>query len=268
MNENSKLQDIKDSIALGSINLSSYSFLEPICIAHLAIACKINNSLINQAECSGDAASFLSRLNFYDYVGLSDPFGQNSYIGNNKNTLEINEANNANSQVYDKVNDILSNEPTKNISTIERLLSELITNVDVYADFGVVVGQVISRVLHLAIVDTGPGIASDLKAKVPAYINMSNKDVILESLKKGVTSGQGKGFGLWQTNEVLKRNNGILLIRSEDQIINVVSRDYCTTSNLWNGTSIELRYDLDTPVDFNDILDIQNQNGVNDEFGF
>lgn len=265
---NPVLKDIHVSIASGSINLSRYTFLEPISIGYLAIACKENNFLVNQKECSGNAASFLSRLNFYNYVGLNDPFGQSKYAGNNRNTLEINEANNSNNQVYDKVNDILSSETTENIQTVERLLSELITNVEMYAEYGVVVGQVINRVFHLVVVDKGPGIATHLKSKLSQYANMSNQDIILESLKKGVTSGRGRGFGLWQTHEVLKRNQGILIIRSENQIVDCISGNCYVADSPWVGTSIELRYNLDKPVDFDDILGIQNLGGVSDEFGF
>jgi len=72
--ENPTLNDIKISIANGPINLNRYTFLGPISIGHLAIACKIDDSLIDRTKCTSNAASFLSRLNFYNYVGPDDPF--------------------------------------------------------------------------------------------------------------------------------------------------------------------------------------------------
>jgi len=267
MKENPILNDINISVANGVVDLSRYTFLEPISVGHLAIACKLNNSLIDISKCSGNAASFLSRMNFYEYIGIHDVFGSNQYVGNNQNTLEINDANNSNFEVFDRVNGILSGEPEKNITTIERLLAELVTNVEMYADFGVVVGQVISRVLHLVVVDKGPGIVSHLRG-AGMFSGLTDDKVILESLKKGVTSGRGRGFGLWQTHEVLKKNGGVLLIRSENQLVDGVSNTCYNASSSWLGTSVELRYNLDKPVDFNEILGIQDANGVSNEFGF
>lgn len=267
MKENPILQEIKEGINSGSISLNRYTFLEPISIAHLAVATKEDNRIINLPDCTGNAASFLSRLNFFDYVGIPDPIGNNIYTGNNKNTIEVNDANNSNNAVFDKVKEILINEPSENVDTIDRLLAELITNVEMYASFGVVVGQVINRVLHLAIVDRGPGIATQLRT-ASQYSHLTELDAILESLKKDVTSGRGRGFGLWQTYEVISRNQGSLLVRTENHIVDGVNKVGYPAITPWLGTSIELRYNLDKPVDFGDILALQNPSGATYDFGF
>tara|TARA_Y100000590_G_scaffold470669_1_gene667617 strand:+ start:12099 stop:12902 length:804 start_codon:yes stop_codon:yes gene_type:complete len=267
MRENPVLNDILQSISLGKVELSRFTFLEPISIAHLSVASKQNNSIIDHSENRGNAATFLSRLNFFDYIEIPDIHGQNIYSSNNLNTIEVNEASNCNETVYERIQMILANSPQKNEETIDRLVAELITNIEMYAEYGVVVGQVISRVLHLAFVDRGPGIATHLKKSNSKYSSFSDGSLILESLKKGVTSGQGKGFGLWQTHEVLSRNNGLLKIRSGNQIVDCLTGKCYKAEYPWFGTSIELRYNLDNPVCFNEILGNQN-NEVGNEFGF
>jgi hypothetical protein len=261
------LKILKD-IDSGLVKLDGYKFLEPIAIAHLAVSCKERNSLVDLNHCLGPAASFLSRLNFYDYVGLVDNFGCGIYAGNNKETIEVNDASNANDAVFDKVKVILAGESPDSLETIDRLLSELITNVEMYARFGVVVGQVINGDLHLAVVDRGPGIVTHLKASNSKFASMSDADVLKASLEKGVTSGRGMGFGLWQTREVLRRNRGTLLIRTENHIVDGISGRYCTANHSWFGTSIDIRYSLNRPVNFGKILILQNSIGVSNEFGF
>lgn len=150
---------------------------------------------------------------------------------------------------------------------MERLLAELVGNTESYSQFGVVTGQVIARTLHLCIVDKGPGIAQHLRDNCPQYQSLTDSEAIFESLKKGVTSGRGMGYGLWQTFEVLKRNQGIFIIRSGNQIIDALSGKSYTTALTWFGTSIELRYNLDNRVNFEEIITLQDNNGVEDDFG-
>lgn len=124
MKENPILQDIKGAILLGSVSLNRYTFLEPISIAHLAIAEKEDTNIINLTDCTGNAASFITRLNFFDYVGMVDPIGKNVFTGNNRNTIEVNDANNSNNAVYDKVKEILINEPPEDMQKGELFLHE------------------------------------------------------------------------------------------------------------------------------------------------
>ena len=269
MCENRNLKKMLQAIENGQIKLSEFRFLEPISIAHLAMATKQNPKIIDTNHCSGPVATFLSRLNFFNFVNLPDPFGNNRYSGNNLNTIEINLANHANENVFEQVRDILTNESEENKETIERLLSELITNVEMYADGnGVVVGQVIDRVLQLSIVDTGPGITRHLKENLPEMSDKDDDYILKESLKKGVTSGRGRGYGLWQTSEVLIRNNGSLIIRTGNQVLNGLTVNCIRTNFTWIGTSIDLRYNLDRAVNFDEILALQNANEVSNEFGF
>lgn len=269
MSKKGTIQNILQDIKNGQVKLSEYEFLYPVSIAHLAMVSKQNPSLIDTHHCFGNAATFLSRLNFYNFVGIKDPFENSKYYGGNVNTIEVNPANNANQKVFDQVKEILKHEDQKTIFTIDRLLSELITNVEMHANYdGIVVGQVIQRTLHLAIVDRGPGITNHLKEKLPEMADKTDDYVLKQSLKKGVTSGGGKGYGLWQTFEVLARNQGTFIIRTGNQVLDGLTATCHNTNFTWIGTSIDLRYNLDRAVNFDEILALQNSNEVSNEFGF
>lgn len=265
--EQSSFSHLLAGVFAKNVKLSEFSFLDPIAIAHLAICCKEDSSILNMNECSGQVASFLSRLGFFNYIGMNDPIGNSIYAGNNVNTIEVSEANNSNSSLYDQMLELLKDESIESRETIERLVSELITNTEMYAIHGVVVGQVIARTLHLAFVDFGPGIAKQLKTS-SEYSGLSDDEALVTALKKGVTSGQGKGFGLWQTQEVLKKNNGLLKIRTGNRVLDGLTGDFFLSHYIWLGTSVELRYNLDNPIDFSSLIVDQDSVGAADEFGF
>lgn len=231
------------------INLSRYNFIKPNAIALLALKRKAGKMRLKRNKAvDSNALTFLSRINFYGFCGIKDPY---DYFGDNPKTIELCEAvHPKNEKVFDSLKTLITDKVNR--TTINLLLVELMNNAETHSQGETaVVGQVIQDRLHLCIADNGIGIRDSLRTN-PKYATIREAEALQLAIQKGVTRGTGKGFGLWSASEVLRRNKGTLLISSGQHELDVL-KDEVVKTDRWVGTSIEMVYNLSKPVDYTEV---------------
>jgi hypothetical protein len=70
----------------------------------------------------------------------------------------------------------------------------------------------------------------------------------LAAVQKGVTNGEGRGFGLWATAELIKHNQGKLQIHSGNSLLEVTDDQKVKEAPFWSGTYTTLKLNTDIPV--------------------
>ncbi len=231
-----------EAILKADISLSAYSFAHPLAMGLLAMRSKANR--VNITDTTGNVSTFLSRMAFYDYTGACDPHGVPR--PERDQTIEIRRTSDLDA-VLTRLRRLLKGDSS--LRTIELILVELSGNVDLHAQAeGIILGQVIRGKLELAVVDSGVGIRQSLSAN-PKYGQIDEQSALRLCVQKGVTSGSGRGWGLWSAYEVLRQNQGEMTIGSGG-FRYVLSKNKVLPGPTWVGTYVELKYDLSKPVDY------------------
>jgi len=121
------------------------------------------------------------------------------------------------------------------------------------------------------IADTGQGIRAAL-AGVPEYQERVTDDctAIRLALEKNVTAtgDVNRGIGLWVASEVIRLNEGELLILSQEgglKIDNHGTQD--VTDHFWPGTLVVIEFRTDRPIDATSVYD-SGDFPDDDYFGF
>lgn len=115
-----------------------------------------------------------------------------------------------------------------------------------------------SREIRLMICDTGIGIHSALtRPSGSGFKDLSERQALQKCVRRGVTNGEGQGFGLFATLEFIRQNRGELLIYSgghygtykDDGLGYRVKK-----GAYWPGTVVYMRIRTDVPVDYSSIM--------------
>ena len=103
--------------------------------------------------------------------------------------------------------------------------------------------------IRIIISDTGVGIHHALtKHPTSKYKNLSEREAVLASIEKGVTNGEGRGFGLWATAELIKHNKGKMQIHSGNALLQISDKIEILEAPFWQGTYTTFRLNTDIPV--------------------
>lgn len=105
--------------------------------------------------------------------------------------------------------------------------------------------------IRLIVLDTGIGIHKAL-TEYPGskFQDLTENEAVARCIEKGVTSGNGMGFGLWSTSQFIRENGGEMLIYSGNHFLNChVTEPQVQQGELWGGTLTFLRINTDVPVD-------------------
>ena len=96
---------------------------------------------------------------------------------------------------------------------------------------------------------TGVGIHHALtKHPISKYKDLSESEAVLASIEKGVTNGEGRGFGLWATAELIKHNKGKMQIHSGNALLQISDKIEILDAPYWQGTYTTFRLNTDIPV--------------------
>lgn len=150
------------------------------------------------------------------------------------------------------------------LGALKSCLNEVVENVFYHAESPIqalVCAQAYKKkkVAELVIADTGRGIRAAL-SRVPDYREQLSDDcqAIRLALEKNVTTtGDVKrGIGLWVVSEVIRRNEGALLILSEDGGLKVDSTGHHdVTDHFWPGTLVVIEFRTDRPINTTAVYD-------------
>lgn len=103
--------------------------------------------------------------------------------------------------------------------------------------------------IRIIISDTGVGIHHALtKHPTSNYKNLSEHEAVLASIEKGVTNGEGRGFGLWATAELIKHNKGKMQIHSGNALLQISDKVEIIDAPFWHGTYTTFRLNTNIPV--------------------
>jgi hypothetical protein len=163
------------------------------------------------------------------------------------------------------------------LGALKSCLNEIVENVFYHAESPIEAlvcaqGYKSKKVAELVIADTGRGIREAL-SKVPEYQDQVTDDctAIRLALEKNVTTTGDikRGIGLWVASEVIRRNEGELLIVSQDGGLLIDGDgEHEVTEHFWPGTLVVVEFRTDRPIDTTAVYDSGEFPDDNDSFGF
>lgn len=150
---------------------------------------------------------------------------------------------------------------SKIVSMVFICLSEILLNFWEHASEdskSILVASGNKSTIEIACADTGQGIISTLSEHV-SESRLSKEQILLESLKKGVTSRKNTshmGYGLWILDEIAKRTKGNLHIYSEGYFYQRFGTKVKSgETGYWKGTIVYLSLPFTNLTTLSDIID-------------
>lgn len=204
--------------------------------------------------------NYASRINFFKNINVEF---RESFVRhpNSGRFIEINHIPQDSYGLPHELNVMIQKEFGLNESkseTIITLFYEFIANVSLHsksANGGYLFFQKYpaTNQIDIIIVDSGRGILESLKE---AYPEIDNRTALQNCLQLGVTSGNGRGRGLFIASELAVQNNGAFKIVSGGNIrIKDGFYDRIYNYPMWNGTFLKWTFNVGLDLDIDLILD-------------
>ncbi len=216
------------------------------------------SGLVNADE-NDEKVKYASRLNFFQQIGLKFPESFVRHSGTGRFTeIKTFDAESIYS-LQDQLNIILYENSDISREVLQLLyycLNEIMDNVLVHSKLnnGWVCAQFFRRgkEIRLIICDTGDGIHRSLTTNPKSkYPNITEQEALNLCIQRGVTNGEGFGFGLFVTSQFIKENGGELLVYSGNHFLRNVGRNYEVVEGpKWQGTVVFLKINTDIAVDY------------------
>jgi anti-sigma regulatory factor (Ser/Thr protein kinase) len=256
------------------LDMTSVAFCSPTGITILAAA--IEDLFLRGALRGGEIwmprspllRQYLQRMNFFSELKVSMPeesFERREAKGFHPVThVEDEDASPAATRALAAAVQEHANLDEQSLGALKSCLNEVVENVFYHAQSrteAIVCAQAYKKKqkAELVIADTGRGIRAAL-SKVPAYRDQATDDckAIRLALEKNVTTTGDvrRGIGLWVASEVIRRNEGELLILSRDGGLLVDGDgDHDVTDHFWPGTLVVIEFRTDRPINTTAVYD-------------
>ncbi|WDF77123.1 ATP-binding protein [Mucilaginibacter sp. KACC 22773] len=208
-------------------------------------------------------STYASRINFYRLIDV--PFNEQFIRRNNAGRFIELKSFDKDSlyPLQDELNMILYQNGGINKEVLQLLfycLSEIMDNIIVHS--GLEKGWVSAQYypnrheIRLTICDHGDGIHHSLTHNPKSrYKEVTEPEALDLCIQRGVTNGEGLGFGLFATSQFILKNDGDLLIYSGNHYLLAHHGDYqIHEGNYYKGTLVSLRINTDVPVDYKSIM--------------
>ena len=151
------------------------------------------------------------------------------------------------------------------LTVLDYCLWEVLDNVLNHSDgsfvYGKGTGYVCSQYfpkhqqIRIMVADTGVGIHKSLTTHPNSeHKNLNEKEAIGLAIEKDITNSLGQGFGLWATAEMIRKNEGKLILHSGNHQLKYekdVGIKYIPT---WKGTFVFLKINTNKPMSYNAIF--------------
>lgn len=124
---------------------------------------------------------------------------------------------------------------------------------------------------ELVIVDAGKGIRPALAASEYADQVTDDYSAIALAVQKNVsaTGDQRRGIGLWVASEVVRRNEGKMMILSnEGGMLVDGAGQRRVDDHFWPGTIVAIEFRMDKPIDTKPVYDSEEWPDIDDELDF
>ena len=204
---------------------------------------------------------YISRVDFFKNLGIEyhEDFERFRTIGR---FTEIRAFNNDNAfLLYNRMMSVLAHDEinVEMLAVLKYCLWEVIDNTLNHSGQGFTYGNgsgygciqyfPTHKEIRIIISDTGVGIHHALtKHPTSKYKDLSEREALLASIEKGVTNGEGRGFGLWATSELIKHNKGKMQIHSGNALLQISEIVEVLDAPFWQGTYTTFRLNTDIPV--------------------
>ena len=240
---------------------SDYLLLVVSLIKHLErLGHKIRYQL-NIDSGNKDQLDYISRVDFFDNLGIKyhEDFERFRTVGR---FTEIRAFDNDNAiLLYNRMMSVLVHDEinVEMLAVLKYCLWEVIDNTLNHSGKGFTYGNgsgygciqyfPTHKEIRIIISDTGVGIHHALtKHPTSKYKDLSEPEAVLACIEKGVTNGEGRGFGLWATAELIKHNKGKMQIHSGNALLQVSDKIEILEAPYWQGTYTTFRLNTDIPV--------------------
>lgn len=208
-------------------------------------------------------STYASRVNFYQLIDM--PFDEQFVRRNNSGRFIELKSFDKDSlyPLQDELNMILYQNGGINKEVLQLLfycLSEIMDNIIVHS--GLEKGWVSAQYypnkheIRLTICDNGNGIHHSLTSNPKSkFKDVSEQEALDLCIQRGVTNGEGLGFGLFASSQFILKNTGDLLIYSGNHYLLAHNAKYQVhEGDYYKGTLVSMRINTDIPVDYKSIM--------------
>jgi anti-sigma regulatory factor (Ser/Thr protein kinase) len=206
---------------------------------------------------------YLHRMNFFDELRVDVPKGADeakpfgfrpvTHVSNESESPEVTRGLVAAVEESHEIKTPIS-------GALKSCFNEVIENVFYHARSPIqalVSVQALDDKAELVIADTGRGIRAAL-SEVPKYRRRAQDDcsAIKLALQKNVTTtgDDRRGIGLWVVSELVRKNEGRMLVLSNEGGIDI-DRDGTVEveGSFWPGTMVAVEFDMKKPIDLQEV---------------
>ena len=239
---------------------------------------ELNHEIVNLNSYS-DKVKYASRINFFNLIGheFTEDFIRHSSSGRFTEIVEFTN-DNANTLHDELIKILIQNNVQDHVMiTLNYCLWEVIDNTLNHSSntfkYGDGKGFLCSQyfpnlgVIRIMIADTGIGIHESLTTRPGTQFgSLTPKESVLRCIEKGVTNGGGMGFGLWSAAELIRLNQGRMIIHSQDYCLTCKNQVNIEQVSPWKGTFTFLEINTDIPIDHE--LIFGQQSGQGDDYAW
>ncbi len=269
------IDEANPSIINLKINFENLDFIQPEFLVLLAAKVinlrkkqfKVNIDVLHNDYVNVSLLNYISRIDFFKQINYNfdESFSRNDSEGKFTEIINFDKTNSV--KIADKIMKILvGKELNKDMLTaLNFCIYEIIDNTLNHSsgDFengngsGFVVAQYFpfKKKFVMIVVDCGVGIHYALtKHPKSKYKELNEKKSVLNCIEKGVTNGNGKGFGLWASAEMIKLNGGELKIHSGKHCLIATNDSEIKKVTNWQGTISYLEVNTNKSVHLESIF--------------
>lgn len=239
------------------LDLADYEFAEPHSTALVAAAVELLNQEERLAalECipprDSDVHRYLSRVDFYDRIGmpdLADDIRRHDPSGRfvELKTVTFETCSSLSREIAEIVAVRTTDWSDLLVGIVETCLMEILDNACIHAESPtnpLVTAQSYRDHIEIAVVDCGIGIATSLRT-AEKYAKLSDQQAVLRAFDQKVSRTEDpiRGNGLWFTRELARESGGFLQVYTNGVVYTTgLNFDDPREAPRWTGTLMRLR---------------------------
>lgn len=216
---------------------------------------------LSDQNCS--SLNYISRINFFKNIEFNYKENFNRH-DSSKTLLEITEFNSENMfEIVTKVAYILKSNlhiEENTLNCINYCLAEIVTNVDMHSNSktnGLIYVQTYKdKFIKIFIIDNGIGFYKSFEDN-EEFSRLNEEELLIHSIKEGFRSSRsnGRGYGLFHTNEFIKAANGMFSINTYGKtLISTKNKTEVKDCNVFRGSVITLKVNIHNDIDFKKVF--------------
>lgn len=240
------------------VDAVSYIVISAIRNELISLGKNVTVSFDTNQQC--DTVDYAARINFFKHCGIdyNEAFERKNPVGR---FIEITNLSPSDYAPPGQILELIQRNFQVNDVTMESIsiiINELSCNIQMHSNSscgGYFYAQLYPKrkMLEIIFCDCGKGVRESL-SKV--YPEISNENALIKCIENGVTSGEGRGQGLYVLSELVRRNGGDLDLVSGNGSISVQKgQTFVKTNREWKGVIVKMDLLLEGDLDVVGIFD-------------